>query len=76
VRYYVRMAHKIYRVKSSYVSDIGYDPDTRVLDVWHKDGNKYSYLGVGPDVHEALMESSSKGGFIASRIRGMYREAK
>lgn len=59
-------------VRSSNVLSVGYSQAERVLEVAFHSGGLYRYENVPPDVHEALMASASKGGFLARFIKGRY----
>lgn len=59
-------------VKSSNISGIGYQPETKTLIVNFKNGNRYKYSGVEPEQHAALMDSDSIGRFFHTKIRGQY----
>ena len=59
-------------VSSSNVADIGYDPETQVLEVGFLSGSVYQYFSVPPDVHEEFMNASSMGKFLNQRIKPFY----
>ena len=59
-------------VSSSNVADIGYEPDTQVLEVGFLNGGVYQYFGVPPDVHEEFISAGSKGIFLNQRIKPFY----
>ena len=63
-------------VESQNLKAVGYDPMTRELQVEFKSGGTYVYEGVSQDEHAALMSAPSKGGFLASRIKGRYKHRK
>lgn len=65
------MKHK--NVKSSNIKSIGYDKDSRTLEVRFLKGAVYQYLDVPPEEHRALMEAGSSGRFLSERIKGRYR---
>jgi len=48
-------------VKSTNVAQIGYHADTRILRIRFVKGATYDYSPVPPEVHQALMEATSKG---------------
>lgn len=60
-------------VESSHVKSIGHDPNTNTLEVKFKNGTTYSYQGVPADVHSEMMNSTSVGSFMNSRIKGHYQ---
>ena len=62
-------------VESSNIQSIGYDPATRVLEVefgkseLEDPSNRiYIYRDVPPEVHEALMEDISHGGYLNANV--------
>lgn len=53
-------------VKSSAVSHIGYDPETRELRVRFRSGGKdYSYPDISPELNTAILKSDSIGRAVA-----------
>lgn len=60
-------------VASSNLRSVGYDPNTHTLEVTFKDSGTYQYYGVPPHVYQALMSAGSKGGYLANRVKGVYR---
>lgn len=56
-------------VASTDIASIGYDADTTVLEVEFLSGAIYQYQGVPEDLHQGLMNSGSKGGFLAQYIK-------
>lgn len=59
-------------VTSSNLVSIGYDADTRVLEVEFTSGAVFLYYEVPADEHEAFMCSDSKGKFFNARIKKNY----
>ncbi|WP_404655823.1 KTSC domain-containing protein [Bradyrhizobium sp. USDA 336] len=58
------------------MAEIGYDPDSRILEVLFKTGSVYQYFEVPGRLYEELMQASSIGGFINSNVKGQYRYAR
>jgi len=58
-------------VESSNIVSMGYDPDEQILEVEFKNG-VYQYIGVKPDVHQAMIEADSKGKYFTSVIKPNY----
>ncbi|MFE5402106.1 KTSC domain-containing protein [Streptomyces sp. NPDC056580] len=58
-------------VTSSNIMAIGYDPDSRVLEIEFRSGI-YRYSSVPEAVFEGLMEASSHGRYFAQMIRGRF----
>ena len=63
-------------VVSSNVASGGYDPMTHTLEVEFNSGSVYQYFDVPQGVYDAFMSAESKGGFLNSDIKGVYRYAK
>lgn len=60
-------------VVSSNVKAVGHDPEDRALYVEFRDGSRYRYEGVSPEVFRALLRAESKGKFIHARIAKRYK---
>jgi len=63
-------------VDSSNIARIGYDDDSATLGVEFLSGSSYQYFDVPSSVFEAFMSSASKGSFLHSNIRGIYRYSR
>ena len=59
-------------VASTSISSIGYDFDSSTLEVEFQNGGVYLYYGVSESVYRALMSASSKGSYVADRIKDRY----
>jgi hypothetical protein len=62
------------KVDSSMVYAIGYNKDTRDLEVVFKSGKIWIYEDVSKDTYKELMESDSIGSFMRNEIIGCYNE--
>jgi KTSC domain len=60
-------------VDSSVIAEIGYDPETRILEVRFHGGRVYHYFGVPRAEHAALMSADSIGGYFNRTIFPRYR---
>ena len=56
-------------VSSSNLRAIGYEPDTRTLEVEFLNGGLYSYSGVPASAHTGLMSASSHGSYFDANIK-------
>lgn len=56
-------------VSSSNLKSVGYDPETRTLEVEFLYGALYSYSGVPESVHAGLMSASSHGAYFDAHIK-------
>ena len=60
-------------VASSSLVSVGYDPETRELEVQFVTGSIYRYFGVLPSAYQALVRAASKGRHFNESIRDRYR---
>lgn len=60
------------RVKSSAISAVGYDPATRRMKITFMQGHTYDFCKVPPQVHEGLMQATSKGTYYYEHIKDRY----
>lgn len=68
-------------VKSSAVASVGYNPQTKIMQVemassGGKPGKVYDYPGVPEDAHKAFMGAESMGKHLASHIRPRFSANK
>lgn len=63
-------------VRSSNVAEIGYDAAARELHVVFRNGQRFAYLNVTPDLYDDLERASSIGGFIAARIKPTHEAVR
>jgi KTSC domain len=61
-------------VESSMLQAVGYDPETRILEVVFSSGQTYYYKDVPPEVHQELMAADSKGQYMRAAIIGVYSD--
>jgi len=60
------------KVSSSNIESIGYDKERKELYVEFRGGGIYVYVGVPGLVYEKLMESNSKGRFLANNVKSVF----
>jgi len=60
-------------VISSNLKSVGYDMNTKTLEIEFKNGSVYQYYEVPLDVYEGLMKAPSHGKFFHAHIRNVYR---
>ena len=60
---------KMQSVKSSNVRAVGYDGETKTLQVEFKSGGIYQYAGVQPEMYADLLEAESVGRFVSQVVR-------
>lgn len=64
------------KVESSNIDEIGYDETTLKLVVQFKNGGRYTYAGVSPEVFADFATADSQGKFFHKHIRGKYNHEK
>ena len=62
------------RVKSSNIFAIGYDTNTKILQVEFKNGSVYEYYEVPENIYVAFMDADSKGRFMGNLYKHKYRQ--
>ncbi|MEO3404368.1 KTSC domain-containing protein [Mucilaginibacter sp. CAU 1740] len=63
------------KVQSSALSSVGYNPESRILELEFKEsGDVWEYFGVAPVTYKRFIESESLGHFFTTRIKGKYPE--
>lgn len=60
------------KVESSNILSYAYQPQARVLEVIFRDGSRYAYEAVPPDVFAAFKVASSKGRFLHQTIKPRF----
>ena len=63
-------------VSSSTILSVGYDPQTRVMQVEFKSGRVYNYFDISEHLYQQFMNTSSKGQFLDENIKYNYRYQK
>jgi len=63
-------------VESSHMATMGYEPDTKVLQIGFKNNTLYEYFDVPPNVWEEFKAAESKGKYLAKFIKGTYQYKK
>ncbi len=67
---------KMQKVKSSQISEIGYDVSNEILYVTFSSGSKYMYKEVSIDTWEGLEKAESVGSYFNRNIRNIYEYQK
>lgn len=57
------------KVESSQIESIGYEAETRKLEIEFTTGSVYVYDNVGPELHAGLMKADSIGKFFGMNIK-------
>ena len=57
------------------IHDVGYDLETRTLEIGFNSGTVYQYFDVEPEAFDALMSASSKGRYFLDEIEPFYAYA-
>ena len=63
-------------VDSSVIAEIGYDADTKILEVRFHNGRVYQYFPVPQSEYEKLMSARSVGSYFNRVIRVRYRSIR
>ncbi|MBU0718161.1 MAG: KTSC domain-containing protein [Planctomycetes bacterium] len=59
-------------VSSSNIRSVGYNLDTRTLEVEFHSGGIYQYAGVPETIYQGFMRAASKGSYFHDHIKGRY----
>jgi hypothetical protein len=62
-------------VDSSMIHAVGYDPESRTLQVVFNSGKTWEYYDVPPEAYQGLMAAESKGRYMRANILDVYPEA-
>jgi len=60
-------------VVSSNLKSVGYDVNTKILEIEFQNGSVYQYYEVPLNIYEGLMKAPSHGKFFHAHIRNIYR---
>lgn len=63
-------------VSSSNIAQIGYEPDSQILEIEFLNGWVYQYSSVPPNVFDEIMAASSKGRYFSVYIKDRYPTAR
>ncbi len=63
-------------VVSSNIAEIGYDENSRTLEVLFNNGSVYQYFDVPPQIHAEIMQAGSVGQYLNANIKGNFRYAR
>jgi hypothetical protein len=63
-------------VKSSVVLSVGYEPESKTLELEFVDGSLYEYYDVPAAIHRRLMASDSVGRFVNRFVVPGYKSRK
>lgn len=67
---------RLTRVSSHMVYAVGYDRESRALEVVFQTGHIYRYEDVPYRVYRALLRAESKGTFMKAEVIGAYTETR
>jgi hypothetical protein len=59
-------------VNSSNIITVGYNADSKILEVEFRTGKVYQYEDVPEDIYQELMAASSKGQFFHDNVMNQY----
>jgi hypothetical protein len=63
-------------VGSSNLRSVGYDSESRILEVEFHQGGIYQYFGVPAHVYSSLMRAASHGSYLHSHVKDIYPYAR
>jgi len=63
-------------VSSTDIRSIGYDPESKILEIEFHSGGIYQYFEVPPSVYSGLMSASSHGKYFHQHVKNIYRYVK
>lgn len=63
---------KRHLIDSSNLKSVGYDPETKILEIEFKSGRVYQYSGVPEEEYDNLLNAESAGSYFAKTIRPTY----
>lgn len=63
-------------VHSSNIRSVGYEAESRTLEVEFQSGGIYQYSGVPENVYQGLMQAASKGVYFHNRVKHWYPSRK
>lgn len=63
-------------VVSSMINSVGYDANTRTLEVEFSKGGVYSYANVPQEAYDAMVAAPSLGSHFLQNIKGKYETTK
>lgn len=63
-------------VISSNIAEIGYDENSRTLEILFNSGSVYQYFDVPPQIYAELMQAGSIGQYLNANIKGNFRYAR
>lgn len=65
------------RVSSSNLASVGYDPETKTLEIEFLNGGLYQYFNVSESIYNGLMAASSHGSYFDQHVKkGGYNYKK
>lgn len=64
------------QVQSSTIKSIGYDPESKTMEVEFKNGGAWKYEDVGQQAWDDFRGSSSIGKHFHANIRGKFKSTK
>lgn len=61
------------RVLSQLLKAIGYDANSRTLEVQFRNGGKFQFFSVPAFVYNQLLQAESKGSYFENRVRPHFK---
>lgn len=63
-------------VSSTNIHSIGYEPDSKILEIEFHAGGIYQYFNVPKTIYDALMNASSHASYFHRHIKEQYKYLK
>jgi hypothetical protein len=62
-------------VESTSLAAVAYQAERELLQIEFRDGSIYQYFSVPAELHDGLLQATSKGGYFNRAIRGKFAYA-
>lgn len=63
-------------VSSTDIRSIGYEPESKILEIEFHSGGIYQYFGVPASVYQGLMSAASHGKYFHQHVKNVYEYVK
>ncbi len=60
-------------VNSSHLQSVGYEPETKMMEIEFNDRGVYRFFGVPSEIYKSLLSAPSKGTYFSAHIRTAFR---
>ena len=67
---------KMIQIQSSNIESVGYDPETKILEITFNNKSIYQYNEVPKSIYDSLMKTNKEGGsvgrYFLANVKGVY----